>query len=102
MNFRVLHEAYSEAITAAIWYDDRQPGLGDDFLSVLRLTYDSIRTNPAGFPLVEYGKESDQFRRCRMKRFPYVAVFLCRPDEIVIVAVAHTRRRPLYWLSRLE
>lgn len=32
-----------------------------------------------------------------MPRFPYAVVFVCRPDEVVVVAVAHMRREPLYW-----
>jgi toxin ParE2 len=40
-------------------------------------------------------------RRCQLKRFPYHLVFRIRSDDIVIVAVAHTKRDPAYWLGRL-
>jgi hypothetical protein len=33
-------------------------------------------------------------------RFPYRVVYRNRPDEIVVVAVAHLRRRPGYWKNR--
>lgn len=36
-----------------------------------------------------------------MHRFQYAVIYLCRPDESLVIAVAHTRRRPLYWLDRL-
>lgn len=36
-----------------------------------------------------------------MNRFPYRVVFLRKPDEIVVIAVCHTRQQPLYWLERL-
>lgn len=35
-----------------------------------------------------------------MKRFPYVVFYLNSEDAIDIVAVAHQRRLPGYWLNR--
>ncbi len=37
-----------------------------------------------------------------LRRFPYMIVYLVDPDEIFIVAVAHVRRLPGYWTSRVE
>ena len=28
-------------------------------------------------------------------------IFACRPEAVLIVAISHARRRPLYWLERL-
>jgi hypothetical protein len=39
--------------------------------------------------------------RIRMKRFPYDVVFVAGAHEIIVVAVAHHRRRPGYWHGRL-
>ena len=39
-------------------------------------------------------------RRALVPRFPYQVVYRLRPDEIVIVAVAHLKRRPGYWKIR--
>jgi hypothetical protein len=33
-------------------------------------------------------------------RFPYSIVYKQDPDKIVIVAIAHQRRRPGYWQRR--
>ena len=101
MIFRVLSVADGEAIAATIWYEDQQPGLADEFLVQMHQAYESIRRNPAGSPLLEYYAGPHEIRRCLMQRFRYAVIYLCRPDEIVIIAVAHTRRRPLYWLDRL-
>jgi hypothetical protein len=35
MTFRVLPEAEGEAIATAVWYDERQPFLGDEFLAAV-------------------------------------------------------------------
>ena len=55
-----------------------------------------------GLPVLEYYSGSHSVGRCLMDGFPYAVIYVCRPDEIVVVAVAHTRRRPLYWLDRLR
>jgi hypothetical protein len=36
-----------------------------------------------------------------VSRFPYQIVYRRRPDEIVIVAVAHVKRKPGYWKDRV-
>lgn len=47
-----------------------------------------------------YAGEHD-VRRCLLDRFAYLIVFACLTDETLVVAVAHARRKPLYWLKRL-
>lgn len=94
--------ADGEAIAAAIWYEDRRSGLADDFVSEMRSAFDAIRENPRSAPQLEYYSGPHEIRRQMLHRFPYAVVYLCRPDEIVVVAVAHTRRRPLHWLHRVD
>lgn len=40
-------------------------------------------------------------RKCRLNRFPFTFVFFEHDEKFVVVAVAHNKRRPLYWRSRL-
>lgn len=41
------------------------------------------------------------YRWVRVRRFPYVLIFRERsPESIMVMAVAHTSRRPGYWRSR--
>jgi plasmid stabilization system protein ParE len=42
------------------------------------------------------------FRRRLVQKFPYGLIYTIEPDHIHIFAVAHTKRRPGYWLSRTE
>lgn len=37
----------------------------------------------------------------RLRRFPYHLVYVEQPTEILVIAVAHNRRRPGYWRRRL-
>ena len=40
-------------------------------------------------------------RRARVQGFPYNVIFREVDGKIQVLAVAHHRRRPLYWLGRL-
>jgi plasmid stabilization system protein ParE len=102
VNFRVLPVADGEAIATAIWYEDRRPGLADDFFTQMRSAFELIRQDPLSAPKLEYYSGPHEIRRRMLHRFPYAVVYLCRSDEIVVVAVTHTRRRPLHWLDRLD
>jgi len=68
----------------------------------MRSAFDVIRENPRSAAQLEYYTGPHEIRRQMLHRFPYAVVYLCRPDEIVVVAVAHTRRRPLHWLHRVD
>ena len=41
-------------------------------------------------------------RSAMLKGFPFSVVYRASIDEILIVAIAPHRRRPNYWLSRVE
>lgn len=102
MIFRVLPEAQGEATEAALWYDDRQLSLGDEFLGEVAAAFDRIRQGPDSLSRMEHYAGRHDLRRVLLRRFPYAVIVLRRPDETLVVAVAHTRRRPFYWLDRLN
>jgi len=54
-----------------------------------------IGENAQGFPVWR-----QSWRRALLRRFPYMVVFEVVEDRIVVWAVAHTKRRPGYWLAR--
>ena len=101
MNFVVLPEAQVEAALTAAWYDDQSAGLGDQFLAALTDGYQRIRNGPQVLPRWEGYRGRHEIRRCLLRRFPYAVSFVCRPHELVVIAVSHARRRPFYWLERL-
>jgi hypothetical protein len=41
-------------------------------------------------------------RKATIQRFPYVIAFEERERHLLVLAVAHSKRRPLYWLTRAE
>lgn len=90
-----------ESAEAAAWYDDRQVGLGDEFLSEVAEAIARIGGEPRSFSRLESYDGPYEVRRCVLQRFPYLVLFECRSDETLVVAITHVRRRPLYWLERL-
>lgn len=99
MILRILREAEEEAQASAIWYDEQLVGLGDAFLDELVAALQQIENDSSRFPRWETAK-SRQIRRCRLIRFPYVIIFEILETEIVVLAVAHSKRRPNYWRKR--
>jgi plasmid stabilization system protein ParE len=101
MTLRILPEVELESAEAAAWYDDHRAGLGDDFLVEVESAIRRIGSDPRQFARLESYTGRYEVRRCVLHRFPYLIIFTCRPNEILIVAITHVRRRPLHWLERL-
>ncbi len=88
-------EADLELETAALWYEERQPGLGSDFLDEFAQTLRRIVAEPDRWRRIRGGN-----RKLNFHRFPYGIVYDLRADALYIKAVMHLRRRPYYWLRR--
>jgi plasmid stabilization system protein ParE len=93
---RYFAEAEAKLNEAAQFYENRQPGLGADFLQTIGKALDSIEQHPRRWPLF-----SGPVRRCLVSRFPYGIVYVDYHGEIIVVAIAHLSRHPTYRLSRL-
>jgi len=89
-------QAECELAESVDFYNDRVPGLGDDFFVAVKLAGRQIQADPVRRPL-----RRDGTRQIRMQRFPYAIVYRDQPERIEIVAVAHGARRPGYWRKRL-
>ncbi len=100
MNLRVLPEATEDARQQSEYYDDLNPGLGDEFLDALRSAYDAILANPKLFAMHERASPRRQFRFAMLEGFPFQVVYLVRRTETVVFAVAHNSRNPDYWIRR--
>ena len=97
MNVRVLEVARQELDEAVSYYNGQVAGLGDAFLLEAVAAIERIRQFPdAWHPLGE------NVRRCRLRRFPYGLIYHADETGILLVAMAHTHRRPGYWRDRLK
>jgi len=91
-----------ELSQAASWYESRQTGLAIRFLHEIDQARHAIPSRPLSFPRLADTASDLEIRRALLPRFPYAVVFLELPTEIRVLAVAHVKRRPDYWLNRLQ
>ena len=88
-------EAAAELDAAVDFYERQSPGLGIDFRKDVEIAVKKIQAGPA-----RWSPYSKRTRRFLIRRFPYLVVYREFGDEILIVAIAHGRRRPGYWRDR--
>jgi plasmid stabilization system protein ParE len=97
---RTSEEAAAEFAEAVRWYDERHQGLGAEFIGAVDAAVSRIEENPRiGSRLSGIADES--ISRVFVRRFPYHVVYIELPDRVQILAVAHDRRRPAYWVGRV-
>jgi hypothetical protein len=84
--------------SAAEWYEERRSGTGARFLTEIARYLELIRAHP-GIGTALRDRRGRELRAMLMRSFPYRIIYRQTPD-IVVVAVAHTSRRPGYWRSR--
>ncbi|MGH7566798.1 MAG: type II toxin-antitoxin system RelE/ParE family toxin [Gemmatimonadota bacterium] len=94
---RNLRAASEEFAAAVEWYEEQLPGLGADFFDAVAETTTRIQAHPEIGAPTSAGKRT---RRVLVPRFPYQVVYQPMADQIVIVAIAHLKRRPGYWTNR--
>ena len=98
---RLSPEAIDELVEAAVWYRARRPGLESEFLAEFDRVLPLIGSSPASFPRLLDMPEDLVIRRALLPRFPYAVIFMDLGTEIRVLAVAHAKRRPGYWLDRV-
>lgn len=98
---RFAPEVPYELAEAVLWYEARRQGLGREFLDEVA-TLPLVGGRPRSFPRLQDVDATLEIRRALLARFPYALVFLVREDEVRVLAVAHAKRRPGYWLSRVR
>jgi toxin ParE1/3/4 len=95
----VLPEAEAELAAAAEWYESKRVGLGLDFIATVDVALAEVLACPDRFPL---WREDRPYRKCLLRRFPFAIFHAVSGDDIVVVAFAHAKRRPGYWLDRVR
>jgi plasmid stabilization system protein ParE len=97
MNSEFLPEAEEEFREAARYYETEAPGVGVTFITEVRRAIRLITENPYSAVAVASG-----IRKKVLKHFPYNILYSVEPDLILIVALAHQKRRPRYWRARIK
>ncbi len=90
-------DARAEFLAAVEYYEECQRGLGRRFREAVETEADRIVAMPFRFRVLH-----PPFRRCLIPNFPYSIVFSIEPGFILVIAVAHAKRKPGYWHDRTK
>jgi plasmid stabilization system protein ParE len=97
MTIIVLPEAADEFEDAAVYYGDRQSGLGQRFRDEVD-HYIRWIAEHAEIPRLRPGG----YRRVNLKVFPHYIVYVQLAGTIWVLAIAHAHREPEYWIDRKQ
>jgi plasmid stabilization system protein ParE len=96
LDLEVHPDALLEADAGLAWYLERSPRAAEHFLEEVERALKLILEAPERWPPHLYGT-----RRYVLYKFPYNVVYSVSGDLVRIYAIAHAKRRPGYWKSRL-
>jgi mRNA-degrading endonuclease RelE of RelBE toxin-antitoxin system len=96
MRIIILKPAQEELDESILFYDQQLQGLGDKFLTEVLKTIDLIQKYPNAWQ-----KLSERVRKCSVKAFPYGIVYVILDDNLIVVAIANSHRKPNYWSDRI-
>ena len=93
-------EVEGDVDRAANWYEDKQPGLGLNFIDDIIRVFDSLAENP----LLNCRRHPSKDIRWKFAaRFPYRVIY--EVDEanrsVIVAAVVHAARDDVHWRRRL-
>jgi plasmid stabilization system protein ParE len=88
-------DARNEFLASVQYYEDCQPKLGYRFRRAIESAINKITESPFRYRILHR-----PFRRYLVQKFPFAIIYSIEPDHIRIIAVAHTKRLPGYWIER--
>jgi plasmid stabilization system protein ParE len=95
---RRLPPAVADIIGVAEWYDDQQPGLGDEFVADVDAVIKSLPNNPYAYAI-----RFADVRCARLKRFKkYGVYYFIWHDEVIVFSVFHGNQHPRKLRERLR
>lgn len=98
-------EAENELVEAAEWYEERgHAGLGVRFVNAVGACLDEVAQAPESF-MVLLTERGVVVHRHLVAAFPFQIVFTVQGQgerrSVWVLAIAHLRREPGYWLKRV-
>ena len=97
MKIQAVVPARVELLEASAWYQQIGDGLDERFEQEVNRCVSRIANHPE-----LYAMRMGDYRRINLRKFPYYIPFVVRDQTLWILAVAHVRRRPRYWISRVD
>ena len=97
LSVRFHPEAAEEAQASVDWYRARSAEAAAGFVAELDYAIERIAELPETWP--SYIANT---RRFVFRIYPFSVVYRITEDSLEIVAVAHAKRKPGYWASRVD
>ena len=97
MSYTFHPAAEAEHLETIAYYESKRPGLGAMYLTEFEQVLEVLCKAPHRYPI----EKKPNIRRIRLKNFPFTVLYRISLDSVQVLAVAHYRRRPQYWLGRL-
>ena len=88
--------AEAEHLESIAYFELKRPGLGATYL----LEFEQLMIDVCEFPHRYAIETQPDVRRVVMERFPFTVLYRDFLGSVQVLAVAHHRRRPQYWLGR--
>ncbi|MFO0851435.1 MAG: type II toxin-antitoxin system RelE/ParE family toxin [Gemmataceae bacterium] len=101
MTLRLLAAAWGDAYDIAAWYEQRTPGAGQRFFTLLDRTGLRLLRHPRLYARAARPPRGREIRVAPMLVFPYRLTYEVTPTEIVVLSITHYKRRSQPWRRRL-
>lgn len=102
IRIRYHREARVELRQAVYRGEDERSGRGVALEAAVEKVLRRLRRFPESAPLWPTQEWPHSVRRALVQKTPYVVVYAVFQDELIVIALAHTRQEPGYWNERLE
>ncbi len=76
-------EIEEDLIAGYTWYEEKSPGLGEEFIRMFYACAGEIPRNPLLYPKIH-----NEFRRRLLRRFPYAIYFITK-EKVTIQLANH-------------
>lgn len=92
-----LPEAEKEFLEETEYYSQARTGLGVRFQNAVEAALSRAQNHPHS------GAPTDHHTRAiGVKGFPFRIIYRIDQQQLLVVAIAHHRRKPAYWLGRIK
>ena len=88
--------AQDDIVCARDWYDQKRPGLGDDFVAAVEMVIDRIRSMPESYAVIRKNA-----RAALTPTFSYLVFYRILTHCIEVLALVHGSRHSREWKNRL-
>lgn len=105
LTIRWASGAVDDLESGARWYDERQSGLGAQFAAEVLATATAASARPLVLKRYEHSDlpPDAEFRKIQLHRFnEYGVIYTVIGETFWVLAVAHAKRKPAYWIARAE